>query len=108
MAVGRSDVADDPVGFEVPDHDAWSRRRYGAHWAGYHTPRHTALWDRRTMRVLLERAGWRVDSIEPSGTLDPWTLVWMSRMERKGIDWSASMWILVAVPPLSAMSAAVA
>ncbi|MBT8335331.1 MAG: class I SAM-dependent methyltransferase [Gemmatimonadetes bacterium] len=76
---------------EVPDHDSWSRRRYGPHWAGYHTPRHTALWDPSTMRVLLEGAGWRVESIEPLGTLDPWTLVWMSRQERRGIDWSASM-----------------
>jgi SAM-dependent methyltransferase len=76
---------------EVPDHDSWSRRRYGVHWAGYHTPRHTALWNRATMRVVLERSGWRVDVIEPAGTLDPWTLVWMSRGERRGIDWSGSM-----------------
>jgi hypothetical protein len=76
---------------EVPDLGSWSQRRYREHWAGYHTPRHTAIWDRDTMRLLLERSGWAVESIEPVGTLDPWVLVWMSRQERAGIDWSASM-----------------
>jgi hypothetical protein len=76
---------------EVPDHGAWSRRRYGDDWAGYHTPRHTALWDRDAMRVLLDRSGWVVESIEPHGTLDPWVLVWMSRQERARLDWSKSM-----------------
>ena len=76
---------------EVPDHGSWSRRRYGDHWAGYHTPRHTALWDASTLPVLFARAGWTVESLTPRGTLDPWTLVWMSRQERRGIDWGASM-----------------
>lgn len=76
---------------EVPDHGSWSRRRYDEHWAGYHTPRHTAIWDRDTILLLLERTGWRVESIEPVGTLDPWILAWMSRQERAGIDWSGSM-----------------
>ncbi len=76
---------------EVPDHASWSQERYTQHWAGYHTPRHTALWDSDTMRVLLERSGWEVESIEQTGTLDPWVLVWMSRQERAGIDWTESM-----------------
>ncbi|NNF37305.1 MAG: class I SAM-dependent methyltransferase [Gemmatimonadetes bacterium] len=76
---------------EVPDHGAWSRRRYGEYWAGYHTPRHTAIWDCSTMRLLLERSGWEVESIDTSGTLDPWVLVWMSRQERARRDWSQSM-----------------
>lgn len=76
---------------EVPDHSSWSQMRYREHWAGYHTPRHTALWDPDTMRVLLERSGWAVESIERTGTLDPWVLVWMSRQERAGIDWAQSM-----------------
>lgn len=76
---------------EVPDHGSWSRRRWGPWWAGYHTPRHTALWDAHTIRVLLEGAGWAVELVEPRGTLDPYTLEWMSRMERAGIDWSSPM-----------------
>lgn len=76
---------------EVPDHGSWSRRRYGAEWAGYHTPRHTVLWTRETLRGVLERSGWIVDTVEQTGTLDPWTLAWMSRGERKGIDWAGSM-----------------
>lgn len=76
---------------EVPDHGSWSRRRWGRYWAGYHTPRHTALWDADTIRRVLEGAGWIVETIEPRGTMDPYTLEWMSRMERRGIDWSGPM-----------------
>ena len=76
---------------EVPNHDSWTRRRHGEWWAGYHVPRHTALYTPETLRTLLERAGWRVERILPYGTLDPYVLHWMSRMERRGIDWSESM-----------------
>lgn len=76
---------------EVPDHDSWTRRRWGRHWAGYHTPRHTALYTPHTLAVLLEAAGWDVIHQEQRGTLDPYPLHWMSRMERRGIDWSAPM-----------------
>lgn len=76
---------------EVPDHDSWSRRRYGAEWAGYHTPRHSVLWDSASLGSALESAGWQVEAIEPVGSLDAWTLAWMSRQERRGIDWADSM-----------------
>jgi dolichyl-phosphate-mannose--protein O-mannosyl transferase len=32
-----------------------------------------------------------VEQILTFGTLDPFTIHWMSEMERKGIDWSGSM-----------------
>jgi SAM-dependent methyltransferase len=76
---------------EVPDHDSWTRRRWGAHWAGYHTPRHTALYTPHTLAVLLEASGWDVVHQESRGTLDAYPLHWMSRMERRGIDWRSSM-----------------
>lgn len=76
---------------EVPDHDGWTRRRWGRHWAGYHTPRHTALYNPHTLAVLLEASGWDVVHQERRGTLDAYPLHWMSRMERRGIDWSTSM-----------------
>lgn len=42
---------------EVPDHDSWTRRRHGSLWAGYHTPRHAALYDAASLSELLERSG---------------------------------------------------
>lgn len=76
---------------EVPDHGSWSRRRYGDGWAGYHTPRHTVLWDAPSLTRALHDAGWEVEAVEQTGSLDAWTLAWMSRQERRGIDWTASM-----------------
>jgi SAM-dependent methyltransferase len=76
---------------EVPDHDSWTRRRHGALWAGYHAPRHTALYDPDSITTLLERSGWSVVEILRRGSLDPFVLHWMSRMEARGIDWSESM-----------------
>lgn len=76
---------------EVPNHDSATRRNFGKHWAGYHTPRHTALYTPETMQVLFEKNGWSVAASYPYGTLDPFTLKWMSQMERQGIDWSKNM-----------------
>ena len=76
---------------EVPDHDGSTRKQYGSHWAGYHTPRHTGLYTVGSLTTLLNRSGWQVHTSYRYGTLDPYTLAWMSRMEQQGIDWSASM-----------------
>jgi 2-polyprenyl-3-methyl-5-hydroxy-6-metoxy-1,4-benzoquinol methylase len=76
---------------EVPNFDSHTRRKFGQHWAGYHTPRHTALYSPNNMELLLKNSGWQVEQVLTYGTLDPYTLHWMSSMEQKGIDWSASM-----------------
>jgi len=76
---------------EVPNFNSYTRRKFGRYWAGYHTPRHTALYDPKNIRILMENSGWQVEQVLCYGTLDPYTLHWMSRMEQQGIDWSASM-----------------
>jgi SAM-dependent methyltransferase len=76
---------------EVPNLDAWPRHWQGAHWAGFHTPRHTALYTPATLRDLLERHGWEVVHQHEHGTLDPYALFWMGRMERRGLDWESDM-----------------
>lgn len=73
---------------EVPDHDSWTRRRHGPGWAGYHVPRHASLFTKDTLRGLLERTGWSVVRVAQTGTMDPYILHWMSRMEQRGVDWS--------------------
>lgn len=76
---------------EVPDFDSEGRRQFGKHWAGYHTPRHLSLFSPSNLRLLLEKTGWRPLEINTWGTLDPYVLHWMSRMEKKGADWERSM-----------------
>lgn len=76
---------------EVPNFDSYTRRKFGQHWAGYHTPRHTALYSPNNMEILMKNSGWQVEQVLTYGTLDPYTLHWMSRMEQQGIDWSGSM-----------------
>ena len=73
---------------EVPDHESWTRRHHGATWAGYHAPRHASLFTAHTLRALLERTGWEVLRVEQVGTMDPYILHWMSRMEERGVDWA--------------------
>jgi 2-polyprenyl-3-methyl-5-hydroxy-6-metoxy-1,4-benzoquinol methylase len=76
---------------EVPNFDSFTRKKFGYYWAGYHTPRHTALYSPASIEVLMKNSGWQVEQLYTYGTLDPYTLHWMSRMEQQGIDWSASM-----------------
>ena len=76
---------------EVPNFESYTRRKFGQHWAGYHTPRHTALYSPNNIALLLKKSGWQVEKILTYGTLHPYTLHWMSRMEQQGIDWNSSM-----------------
>lgn len=76
---------------EVPNFNSSSRKKYGANWAGFHTPRHTALYTPETMTKLMQLNGWKVEVAFPYGSLDPYILDWMSRKEQEGLDWSLSM-----------------
>ncbi len=69
---------------EVPDFDSLTRRVQGGAWAGLHTPRHTAVYTRRTLGTMLERAGWTVERQKRHGTLDPYVLWWLGRQEQRG------------------------
>ena len=76
---------------EVPNFDSSTRKKYGAHWAGFHTPRHTALYTPETMTKMMERNGWKVETAFAYGSLNPYILDWMSRKEQENLDWSKSM-----------------
>lgn len=76
---------------EVPNFNSYTRNKFGKHWSGYHTPRHTALYSPKNIELMLKNSGWQVDQILTYGTLNPYTLHWMSRMEQKEINWSGSM-----------------
>ncbi len=76
---------------EVPNLNSWTRKLQKENWEGFHTPRHTAIYNPETIKVLLENCGWAIEKINQHGTLDPYPLFWMGQMEKKGIDWSRSM-----------------
>ncbi len=76
---------------EVPNFASYTRRKFGKYWAGYHTPRHTGLYSLENIEVLLKNSGWQVESLLTYGSLAPYTLHWMSEMEKQHIDWTKSM-----------------
>jgi SAM-dependent methyltransferase len=45
------------VVMRVPNLDSWDARLFGRFWAGLDAPRHTYVFDLRSLRNLLERAG---------------------------------------------------
>ncbi|MDI1235733.1 MAG: class I SAM-dependent methyltransferase [bacterium] len=76
---------------EIPNFNSESRRKYGKHWAGWHTPRHTSLFSPHNIELLLNKSGWKVTKLLTYGTMDPYLLYWMSEMEIKGIQWDKNM-----------------
>ncbi len=76
---------------EIPNFDSTSRKEFGADWAGWHTPRHTSLFSPSNVELLLNNAGWEVSKILTYGTMDPYPLYWMSKMEQKGMAWDKNM-----------------
>ena len=76
---------------EIPNFDSSSRRKYGKHWAGWHTPRHTSLFSPNNVELCLNKSGWKVDKILTYGTMDAYVLHWMSKMEKKNIKWDKNM-----------------
>ncbi|MFK8045633.1 MAG: class I SAM-dependent methyltransferase [Crocinitomicaceae bacterium] len=85
---------------EIPNFDSESRKKFGKDWAGWHTPRHISLFSPSNVELLLKKSGWKVTKILSYGTMDPYLLYWMSRMEQKGIQWDKNMaeefWAFVA------------
>jgi ubiquinone/menaquinone biosynthesis C-methylase UbiE len=76
---------------EIPNFDSTSRKKFGKHWAGWHTPRHISLFSPNNIELLLEKSGWKVSTVLTYGTMDPYLLYWMSEMEQKGIQWDKNM-----------------
>lgn len=52
---------------EVPRLDSLSFRIFGARWPGLQAPQHTVLYDFRTLRAMVERAGFEVVAHLPYG-----------------------------------------
>jgi ubiquinone/menaquinone biosynthesis C-methylase UbiE len=76
---------------EIPNFDSESRKKYNENWAGWHTPRHISLFSPSNVELLLNKSGWKVSKVLTYGTMDPYLLYWMSKMEQKGIQWDKNM-----------------
>jgi len=76
---------------EVPNFESESRKKFGKHWAGWHTPRHLSLFSPNNIQLLLKQSDWKTQQLYTYGTLDPYLLYWMSKMEQKDIAWNKNM-----------------
>lgn len=76
---------------EVPNFDSISRQKFGKDWAGWHTPRHLSLFSPNNIKLLLQHSGWKTEDVFTHGTMDPYVLFWMSKMEAKNIRWDKNM-----------------
>jgi 2-polyprenyl-3-methyl-5-hydroxy-6-metoxy-1,4-benzoquinol methylase len=76
---------------EVPNFDSSSREKFGKYWAGWHTPRHTSLFSPHNLELVLKQSGWKLEQSLNYGTMDPYLIQWMSKMEKKGIEWDKNM-----------------
>lgn len=76
---------------EVPDPYSLTRKWQGEFWEGWHAPRHTVLYSHASFEALAKASGLHLRTHKHYGTLDAFTLWWMGGMEKKGIDWKASM-----------------
>jgi len=62
--------------FATPNTQTWEARLFGRHWGGLHAPRHWALFNPRSVRVLAERSGFVFEEIvwSRSGCFWIWSL----------------------------------
>ena len=60
---------------ETPTLDSRTWRSFGERWPGIQAPRHTVLFSRLTLEMMLEAAGLEVESYHPYGTLPPYLYV---------------------------------
>jgi len=76
---------------EVPDYNNIIAKQQNNHWQGWHSPRHISLFSKKSFSVLFSKDKWNIVKHLRYGTLDAFTLWWLGKMEKKGIDWSGSM-----------------
>jgi hypothetical protein len=60
---------------ETPTLDSRTWRLFRERWPGIQAPRHTVLFSRLTLEMMLEAAGLEVESWHPYGTLPPYLYV---------------------------------
>lgn len=84
---------------EVPDYKSISAKIQKSYWQGWHSPRHISFVTKKSFDHLFQKDKWEIATHLRYGTLDAFTLWWLGRMQKKGVDWSETMsnhfWMLV-------------
>ena len=90
---------------EVPDYKSLSSKIQKSFWQGWHSPRHLSLFSKKSFDILFSKYKWHIAKHLRYGTLDAFTLWWLGKMEKKGINWSGNMaphfWMLVFLKVIS-------
>lgn len=76
---------------EVPDYISISAKIQKSYWQGWHSPRHISLLTKKSFALLFQKDKWEITKHLRYGTLDAFTLWWLGRMQKKGVDWSGNM-----------------
>jgi 2-polyprenyl-3-methyl-5-hydroxy-6-metoxy-1,4-benzoquinol methylase len=76
---------------EVPDYKSISAKNQKSYWQGWHSPRHISLLTKKSSSLLFQKDKWEITKHLRYGTLDAFTLWWLGRMQKKGVDWSGNM-----------------
>jgi hypothetical protein len=71
---------------ETPNVGSPDARLWGRHWGLIHYPRHLCLFDRGTLRRLLEDAGFEVERMSWEINSCGWALSIQSALRRAGFD----------------------
>jgi 2-polyprenyl-3-methyl-5-hydroxy-6-metoxy-1,4-benzoquinol methylase len=94
---------------ETPNVAALDARLFGARWGLIHYPRHLHLFDRRTLRRLLERGGFAASAMRSEVNSCGWALSIQGALRGVGIDRSRAPrsryypFLLAACLPLNAL-----
>jgi SAM-dependent methyltransferase len=76
------------VYMETPNVSSLDARLWGRHWGLIHYPRHLHLFDRASLRCLLEQGGFRLESMSWEVNSCGWALSVQSALRRVGLDCS--------------------
>ena len=68
----------------TPNVDAWAHRLLGRSWSGLHAPRHTHLFNARTLAHAAEKAGFVKAKVETAFVTDPASPVYGSYPTQAG------------------------
>jgi len=87
----------------TPNVDAWAHRLFGRSWSGLHAPRHTHLFDPRTLARAAERAGFANGKVETAFVTDPasWAFSFQNRVRARatvGVARGTAWYALASLP----------
>lgn len=98
---------------QTPAADSLEREVFGVRWSGFHAPRHTVVFSRAGLKMLLERSG--LKDVRVTGGFNPAGIAVSlatlrqerdrpGRIRRSGVGWLACLSLAVGVYPIDVLS----